>query len=132
MKLKKIMSKPFVCDQCGCSMVHGREIIVNDLEWERLVGLSLSKNDPKNTLLCPECIEALNGGPLDIKQLVKKKGEYEVFFPMNIWYVRKNNIEVPLRYILGHYRYFERMYRRKNFMSHFRKIWEEDKSREFE
>ena len=37
--------------------------------------------------------------------LVKeKKGGYEVFFPMNIWYVRKNNIEVPLRYILGHYR----------------------------
>ena len=123
--------KPFVCDHCGCNMVHGREIIVNDKEWERLVGLSLSKNDPRDTLLCPECIEALNRGPLDIKQLVKKKGEYEVFFPMNIWYVRKNNIDVPLRYILGHYRYFERMYRRKDFMSHFRKIWEEDKSRDF-
>ena len=35
------------------------------------------------------------------------------------------------KYILGHYRYFERMYKRKDFMSHFRKIWEEDKSREF-
>lgn len=83
----------FKCDHCGKEMIPGREIVLNDRKWADLVKNSKSTWTPKLTLLCPECIEELNGGPLDIKDLVhKKEGDLYIGIPINFWYMRKRGL----------------------------------------
>lgn len=126
------MKKPFICYQCGCEITPGRELIVANDYWATLVSRSKSVHDPKHTLLCPECIESLNGGPLGIEELIQKREGYEgTLPPMNLWYIRKNNIKVPLRYILGYFRYFRGLSSGPS-MEELKRLWIECRECRFE
>jgi hypothetical protein len=83
----------FRCDHCGKEMIPGREIVLNDRKWADLVKNSKSTWTPKQTLLCPECIEELNGGPLEIEDIIhKKEGGLCIGLPVNFWYMRKRGL----------------------------------------
>ena len=85
--------KRFKCNHCGKEIIPGREIVLNDRKWTDLVKNSRSTWTPKQTLLCPECIEELNGGPLEIKDIVhKKEGGLCIGIPINFWYMRKRGL----------------------------------------
>jgi hypothetical protein len=78
-------------------------LVLNDEKWEEIVKKSRSKYLPKNTVICPECIEELNEGPLRIEDLVHDGRAV----PMNYWYMRKHQTG-GLRYILSDIRYWLR------------------------
>lgn len=97
----------FKCDQCGKPMIHGHELVLNDKKWAELVKRSKSPYEPRFTLLCPECIEFLNGGPLKLKDLLttwhRKDKEIIGAIPMNTWYMREHGLmEKAKPFILKH------------------------------
>jgi hypothetical protein len=106
-KIRQI--RGFKCDQCGKQMVHGHELILSDKKWIELVKRSKSPYEPRFTLLCPECIELLNGGPLKLSELLttwhRKGKEIIGAVPMNTWYMREHGMmEKAKPYILSHIR----------------------------
>ncbi len=106
-KIRQI--RGFKCDQCGKQMVHGHELILSDKKWTELVKRSKSPYEPRFTLLCPECIELLNGGPLKLSELLttwhRKGKEIIGAVPMNTWYMREHGMmEKAKPYILSHIR----------------------------
>ncbi len=99
----------FKCDQCGKQMISGHELVLNDSKWAELVKRSKSPYEPRFTLLCPECIEALNGGPLKLDDLLttwyRKNKEIISAIPINAWYMREHGMmEKAKPFILGHIR----------------------------
>ena len=99
----------FKCDQCGKQMISGHELVLNDSKWAELVKRSKSPYEPRFTLLCPECIEALNGGPLKLDDLLttwyRKNKEIISAIPINAWYMREHGMmEKAKPFMLGHIR----------------------------
>lgn len=107
-QIRKI--RGFCCDHCGKQMTPGHELIVADLKWIKIVKKSKSPYEPKCTLLCPECIELLNGGPLKMRDLLHywHRGDGSLVLgavPMNTWYMRERGLmEEAKPYILNHMR----------------------------
>ena len=100
--------KPFICDFCHKPMIHGHELIINDKFWEELCDRAGSPRQPKDTLLCPECIESLAGRPLTIYDLIirwKLGRGCTGAVPMNLWYYRQEGMMKEAEpYIRAHIR----------------------------
>ncbi len=96
----------FRCDQCGCQMTHGREIVLNDKLWTKVVRRSKSPWPVHSTLLCPECIQKLLGREIvleDLTSIWTKRGKNLV--PMNYWYIKKSGLlSKALPWIIKDYR----------------------------
>ena len=101
-----------VCDHCGGPMTKGHELVLNNRKWATIVGKSKSPYKPRDTILCPECIEMLNGGPLGLMDLLavwhkgfRKSGDrFLGAVPMNLWYYQaKGMMEEVKPYILRHF-----------------------------
>ena len=103
---------PIMCDHCGGPIIKGHELVLNNKKkWAEIVKRSKSQFEPKYTLLCPECIEALNGGPLRLFDLLcvwhkgfRKSGtKFIGAVPMNLWYYQqKGMMEKAKPFILRH------------------------------
>ena len=110
----------FCCDQCGKTLTAGHELVLADTKWKELVAKSKSPWEPKFTLLCPECIEELNGGPLALADLLhewKMEGDRRLLgaVPMNLWYMREHGMMTEAK------PYIKAMLERSRLA---RKVWE--------
>ena len=94
----------FRCDQCGKELIPGREIVLNNEKWASIVSKSKSQWEPKFTLLCPDCIEELNGGPLKLEDVLQERGGILIGIPINFWYMRKRGLPM-FKYIRNNLRY---------------------------
>ena len=98
------------CDECGKPYSKNwrvRQLIVNNRKWEEICQKSkVVPYSPKNTFLCPECIEKLNGKPLTLEDLTQDDGRT---YPMNYWYFKKYKINAFLP-ILHHVRKCSRLF----------------------
>ena len=99
-----------ICDECGCRIINGRELVLSDSKWDEIVKKSRSQKIPKRTLLCPECIERLNGGKIEFKDLLQvwSKDKTLAAVPINYWYMRLNKMLTKENkpYILKHIRLY--------------------------
>ena len=104
------------CDHCGGPILPGHELVLRDTKWAEIVKKSKSPYKPRYTLLCPECIEKLNGGPLKLKDLLhvwhrgfrKSGSEFIGAVPMNLWYYRDRGMMEDVKpFILRHMRSHE-------------------------
>jgi hypothetical protein len=97
------------CDHCGGPILPGHELVLRDTKWAEIVKKSKSPYKPRYTLLCPECIEALNGGPLKPRDLLRwwHHGSYPFIgaIPMNLWYYQDRGMMEDVKpFILRHMR----------------------------
>jgi len=80
------------CDLCGRDMSSTtEELVLNSKIWADICNRFNNKNKPKDTLLCPKCIEKLLGRSPTIKDLTSNISG--TIFPINYWYLKKNGID---------------------------------------
>lgn len=79
------------CDLCGkCMLSTTEELVLNSKVWADICNRFDNKNNPKDTLLCPKCIEKLLGRSPTIEDLTSDISG--TVFPINYWYLKKKGI----------------------------------------
>lgn len=88
----------FICDSCGKELQD--ELMLNDETWSKVCEKIKSPYTPKETLLCPECIEKILGREVKLEEFVRIGGTIP---PINYWYLKKYGyLKDAGKYILNH------------------------------
>jgi len=95
--------KDWKCEVCGKELKE--ELVLNDIVWADVCKKANTPNLPRDTLICPECIEKTLGRSLKLEELLKvsRMSGLEVALPINYWYMRKHKyIQQATPYIKNH------------------------------
>lgn len=95
--------KDWKCEVCKKELKE--ELVLNDTVWDYICKKAGTLNSPKDTLICPNCIERILGRYVKLEELLRisRMSGLKVIVPINYWYIKKHNyIQKATPYIKNH------------------------------